>query len=109
MRSLSPRVLFWVPRLLLALLWATYVILFVPLIKPNGWSFEWAAFQVVVAGLLLCALALGIEAVTQEYQAGAMRRSLRRLLFWTPRIIVLLFAAMLAPLALDVFSEGYGF
>jgi len=109
MKSLSSRLLFWAPRLLLAALWASYVILFVPLIDLNSWSFGWAAFQVVVAGLLLCGLALGIEAVTQEYRAGTMRRSVWRLLFWTPRIIVLLFAAMLAPLALDVLSEGYGF
>ena len=54
MRSLSPRLLFWAPRLVLAMLWASYVILFVPLIDLNGWSFAWAALQIAVVGLLLC-------------------------------------------------------
>lgn len=31
------------------------------------------------------------------------------LLFWTPRILCLLFAVFLSLFALDVFTEGYGF
>lgn len=31
------------------------------------------------------------------------------MLFWTPRILCLLFAAFLSVFALDVFDEGYGF
>jgi len=31
------------------------------------------------------------------------------LLFWTPRVLCLLFAVFLSLFALDVFSEGYGF
>lgn len=38
-----------------------------------------------------------------------MKRPLQRLLFWTPRILCLLFAAFLSVFALDVFGEGYGF
>lgn len=38
-----------------------------------------------------------------------MRKPLQRLLFWTPRILCLLFAAFLSVFALDVFEEGYGF
>ena len=31
------------------------------------------------------------------------------LLFWTPRVLCLLFAVFLSLFALDVFNEGYGF
>ena len=33
----------------------------------------------------------------------------KRLLFWTPRILTLLFAVFLGLFATDVFNEGYGF
>jgi hypothetical protein len=32
-----------------------------------------------------------------------------QILFWTPRVLGLLFAAFLSVFALDVFGEGYGF
>jgi hypothetical protein len=38
-----------------------------------------------------------------------MKKPLPQLLFWTPRILCLLFAAFLSVFALDVFEEGYGF
>lgn len=38
-----------------------------------------------------------------------MRRPVKRLLFWTPRILCILFAVFISLFALDVFSEGYGF
>ena len=38
-----------------------------------------------------------------------MTRSVKRWLFWTPRILCILFAAFLSLFALDVFGEGYGF
>jgi len=33
----------------------------------------------------------------------------KRLLFWSPRVLGILFAIFLSLFALDVFSEGYGF
>jgi hypothetical protein len=33
----------------------------------------------------------------------------RRLLFWAPRVVSILFIAFLGLFALDVFNEGYGF
>ncbi|NER80782.1 MAG: hypothetical protein F6K42_14665 [Leptolyngbya sp. SIO1D8] len=33
----------------------------------------------------------------------------KRLLFWSPRILCILFAIFLSLFALDVFNEGYGF
>jgi hypothetical protein len=33
----------------------------------------------------------------------------KRLLFWTPRILCLVFAVFISLFALDVFGEGYGF
>ncbi len=38
-----------------------------------------------------------------------MNTSTKRLLFWTPRVLCILFAMFLSLFALDVFSEGYGF
>jgi hypothetical protein len=33
----------------------------------------------------------------------------KRLLFWTPRVLCILFAGFVSLFALDVFGEGYGF
>jgi len=38
-----------------------------------------------------------------------MKTPLKRLLFWTPRILCILFAGFLSIFAADVFGEGYGF
>ena len=38
-----------------------------------------------------------------------MIRPSKQLLFWTPRILGILFALFLSMFALDVFGEGYGF
>jgi len=38
-----------------------------------------------------------------------MKRPVKRLLFWTPRILCILFAVFVSLFALDVFGEGYGF
>lgn len=37
-----------------------------------------------------------------------MNPSTKRVLFWTPRVLAILFAIFLSLFALDVFSEGYG-
>jgi hypothetical protein len=38
-----------------------------------------------------------------------MNTSMKRVLFWTPRVLCILFALFLGVFALDVFGEGYGF
>jgi hypothetical protein len=38
-----------------------------------------------------------------------MRQLLKQLLFWTPRVLGLLFALFVSLFALDVFGQGYGF
>ena len=38
-----------------------------------------------------------------------MKRAVKRLLFWAPRILCILFAAFVSLFALDVFDQGYGF
>ena len=38
-----------------------------------------------------------------------MNTSTKRVLFWSPRVLCILFAMFLSLFALDVFSEGYGF
>lgn len=61
------------------------------------------------AGITFAALGLAIEAVEEEVQTGQMRQWTRRLLYWSPRIVALLFAAFVSLFALDVFGAGYGF
>lgn len=63
-----------------------------------------AAFgaPLVVAGSLLLAVA------EQLGRAGALTPRLRRWLVWTPRVLLLLFVALLALLSLDVIEEGLG-
>ena len=50
-----------------------------------------------------------IAAPFQEAHGNTMNQPQKRLLFWTPRISCILFAAFLSLFALDVFGEGYGF
>jgi hypothetical protein len=38
-----------------------------------------------------------------------MNLSIKKTLFWTPRVLGLLFAGFVSLFALDVFGEGYGF
>ena len=38
-----------------------------------------------------------------------MKTPLQQVLFWTPRILGILFAAFITLFSLDVFGEGYGF
>ena len=38
-----------------------------------------------------------------------MSRKMKRFLFWTPRILCIIFAMFLSLFALDVFGEGFGF
>src|SRR3972149_926886 len=38
-----------------------------------------------------------------------MERPLKRLLYWTPRVLCMLFAAFISIFAADVFGEGRGF
>jgi hypothetical protein len=59
--------------------------------------------------LLAFAFGLFIVVVEEESQLGRMKERVRRLLFWTPRIALLLFAFLLSLLALDVFGQGAGF
>ena len=37
-----------------------------------------------------------------------MKGSVKRILFWTPRILSILFAVFISLFALDIFGEGYG-
>ena len=38
-----------------------------------------------------------------------MKSPVKRVLFWTPRVLCILFAVFVSLFALDVFGEGYGF
>ena len=43
------------------------------------------------------------------HEAVTMKKPLKRVVFWTPRILCVLFAVFISLFALDVFGEGYGF
>jgi hypothetical protein len=42
-------------------------------------------------------------------RSNPMTKPMRRVVFWTPRVLSLLFAAFISLFALDVFGAGYGF
>jgi hypothetical protein len=42
-------------------------------------------------------------------EVTTMSGSVKRLLFWTPRVLCIVFAIFISLFALDVFSEGYSF
>jgi hypothetical protein len=44
-----------------------------------------------------------------DREAAVMNLPVKRILFWTPRALCLLFAAFVSLFALDVFGEGHGF
>ena len=50
----------------------------------------------------------GVYPAVSSYKDERMNTSIKRALFWTPRILCILFAIFLSLFALDVFSEGYG-
>lgn len=64
-------------------------------------------FRTIPMVLLLLALALSVEVIAEESQKGTMQPRVRRWLYWTPRISVALFAALISLFSLDVFGEGY--
>jgi hypothetical protein len=78
---------------------------------PGGWSPGTLLARILVEGLpaalVVFALGLVIAVVQQETREGAMTPRVRRLLFWTPRVATLLFAAFVGLFALDVFGAGY--
>ncbi|MBX2998634.1 MAG: hypothetical protein KF893_09015 [Caldilineaceae bacterium] len=59
--------------------------------------------------LLTFAFGLFIVVLEEEFELGRMKERVRRLLFWTPRLALLLFALLLSLFALDVFGQGAGF
>jgi hypothetical protein len=44
-----------------------------------------------------------------DFRRAAMKTKLTPILYWTPRILGILFAIFISIFALDVFMEGYGF
>jgi hypothetical protein len=59
--------------------------------------------------LLLVALGLIVEVLSEEAQQGMMQPRIRRWLYWLPRVSVLLFTALISLFSLDVVGMGYGF
>ena len=45
----------------------------------------------------------------EYHKVVTMKNPVKRVVFWMPRILCLLFAVFISLLALDVFGEGYGF
>jgi hypothetical protein len=57
--------------------------------------------------LLVFAAALAIEVIEEEVQKGQMTQRVRQLLFWMPRIAIMIFIGLVSLLSLDVFGQGY--
>jgi hypothetical protein len=64
--------------------------------------------QIVFAAPLVVAATVLLAALEQEVRMGELTPRLRGWLVWTPRILLLLFVAVLALFSLDVFEEGLG-
>jgi hypothetical protein len=45
----------------------------------------------------------------RNMEVTTMKKPMKQLLFWMPRILCILFAVFVSLFALDVFGEGYGF
>jgi hypothetical protein len=45
----------------------------------------------------------------ERYKAVTVEKPVKRVVFWMPRILCVLFAVFISLFALDVFGEGYGF
>jgi hypothetical protein len=50
-----------------------------------------------------------IDKLGGNIKEKSMNMITKRVLFWTPRVLCILFAVFISMFALDVFSEGYGF
>lgn len=106
MKATVPKFLIWLPWMALLVLAGVCIYLLAQelLIVSTPPISIFVSFTGALIVFLLLALAL--ESVEQEVQLGQMEGWLRRLLFWTPRVVALLFAAFLSLFALDVFGQG---
>lgn len=102
------RVVFSVPWMVLALVAAASVVELAREMQQWDVPPSVMLINVILTGAVVFALGLAIEVVEEEYQAGRMKRWVGRLLFWTPRIAALSFAAFVSLFALDVLAEGSG-
>ncbi|HZQ99536.1 MAG TPA: hypothetical protein VFC93_12060 [Chloroflexota bacterium] len=64
------------------------------------------AVQLVLGAPLVVSASVLCAVVDQEARTGELTPKLHRWLHWTPRVLLLLFVAVLALLSLDVFEEG---
>lgn len=103
------RIVLAVPWLALAILAAVVVWL----LALESSLTEARAVNLLINGvglvLVFAALGLAVEAVEEEVQQGKMRQWTGRLLYWSPRVVALLFAGFVSLFALDVFGTGAGF
>jgi hypothetical protein len=110
------RLVLWLPWVLLAIL-GIYSLadLFTISAQEINTGMPWieivinSVLRLIPIVLLLFSLGLFIEVLAEEYQLGHMKWRVRGLLFWTPRVALLIFAFLISLLALDVFDMGYGF
>lgn len=102
-----PKPMRWLPWVGLVILAA--VCMYVLLLEANSElaSLPGTIISFVGAVIVFLLLALAIEGMEQEVEKGEMQRWLRRLLYWTPRAVALLFTAFVSIFALDVFGAGY--
>jgi hypothetical protein len=108
MKGSVQRFLFWLPWIALGIL-GVLCVWVLAVEASKGVEVAGVVSALIGAVFVFAALAIAIEAVTEEVQVGKMRPWTRRLLFWLPRVVALLFAAFVSLFALDVFGAGYTF
>jgi hypothetical protein len=96
----------WAPWLALAVGAVFYVDELLREMAGEGWGLGESVFHFGLAALLVGALALFVDTVAEEWLTGHARDWVRRLVFWTPRLALLLFGGLIAMLALDVSELG---
>lgn len=103
----------WIGRIVLAVLFVGVMAFFAQIVwqeTQNPWEAAGIlAMQLLPVTMLFFGLALLLEVFEEEAVDGAMRPWVRRLLYWTPRVVMILFAIFVSVFALDVFDAGYDF
>ena len=113
MKRTSWNSVLWIGRTVLVLLFVGVMVYFGQLVWQETQNPLEAAgilvAQLLPVAMIFLGLALLLEVFEEEAVEGAMRPGVRRLLYWTPRAIMILFAIFVSLFALDVFEGGYGF
>lgn len=113
MKGVTWRWLLWTVRILVIGLFIGVLSLFArENLRAGASPWELLASLAIIAvpvGASILALELLLSIADQEQRTGRMTVPARRLLYWAPRVLAMLFAGFVGLFAADVFDLGYGF